>query len=124
MLKVAIIGCGKIADDHLQQIQRIQRIRECRVIATCDREPLMAKQLCRAIPDRASFQRRRGNVGRVQTGRRPHHHFPAEPLLAREALPGTRLSRLYREALHGKRGGSGKVNRPFESKGAESDGRA
>ena len=45
MLKVAIIGCGKIADDHLEQIQRIQRIRECRVIATCDREPLMAKQL-------------------------------------------------------------------------------
>jgi predicted dehydrogenase len=45
MLKIAIIGCGKIADDHLEQIQNIQRIRECKVVATCDREPLMAKQL-------------------------------------------------------------------------------
>src|SRR5438132_2272858 len=45
MLKIAIIGCGKIADDHLDQIQKIQRIRECKIVATCDREPLMAKQL-------------------------------------------------------------------------------
>lgn len=45
MLKIAIIGCGKIADDHLDQIQRIQRIWECKVVATCDKEPLMAKQL-------------------------------------------------------------------------------
>jgi predicted dehydrogenase len=45
MLKIAVIGCGKIADDHLDQIQKIQCVRECRVVATCDREPLMAKQL-------------------------------------------------------------------------------
>ena len=43
MLKVAIIGCGKIADDHLQQIQRIPG---CDVVAACDLEPLMATQLC------------------------------------------------------------------------------
>ena len=43
MLKVAIIGCGKIADDHLQQIQRISG---CDVVAACDLELLMATQLC------------------------------------------------------------------------------
>jgi predicted dehydrogenase len=43
MLKVAIVGCGKIADDHVQQIQRIP---QCEIIGACDLEPLMAKQLC------------------------------------------------------------------------------
>ncbi|MCC7343157.1 MAG: Gfo/Idh/MocA family oxidoreductase [Bryobacterales bacterium] len=43
MLKVAIVGCGKIADDHASQIERI---RDCRIVAVCDREPLMARQLC------------------------------------------------------------------------------
>ena len=42
MLKVAIVGCGKIADDHLQQIRRIA---ECQIVGVCDRELLMAKQL-------------------------------------------------------------------------------
>lgn len=45
MLKIAIIGCGKIADDHAEQIRRIQRERDCRIVATCDREALMARQL-------------------------------------------------------------------------------
>ena len=43
MLKVAIIGCGKIADDHLQQVRRIPG---CEVVGACDLEPLMARQLC------------------------------------------------------------------------------
>jgi len=42
MLRVAIVGCGKIADDHVQAILRIP---DCRIVALCDREPLMAKQL-------------------------------------------------------------------------------
>jgi len=42
MLKVAIVGCGKIADDHSAQLKRIP---ECRIVAACDREPLMAAQL-------------------------------------------------------------------------------
>jgi len=42
MLKVAIVGCGKIADDHALQIQRISG---CEIVAACDTEPLMAKQL-------------------------------------------------------------------------------
>lgn len=42
MLKVAIIGCGKIADSHASQIQRIPG---CEIIGVCDKEELMAKQL-------------------------------------------------------------------------------
>lgn len=42
MLKVAIVGCGKIADSHAFQIQRIAG---CEIVGACDREELMAKQL-------------------------------------------------------------------------------
>jgi len=42
MLKVAIVGCGKIADAHAAQIQRIKG---CEIVAVCDRELLMARQL-------------------------------------------------------------------------------
>jgi predicted dehydrogenase len=42
MLDVAIVGCGRIADSHLAQLKRING---CRVVAVCDREPLMAQQL-------------------------------------------------------------------------------
>ena len=42
MLKIAIVGCGKIADQHLQAIHRIP---DCEIVALCDRELLMAKQL-------------------------------------------------------------------------------
>ena len=42
MLKVAIVGCGKIADSHAAQIRRIAG---CELVAVCDREELMARQL-------------------------------------------------------------------------------
>jgi predicted dehydrogenase len=42
MLKIAIAGCGKIADQHVQAINRLS---DSRVAALCDRELLMAKQL-------------------------------------------------------------------------------
>src|SRR5439155_13161097 len=42
MLKIGIVGCGKIADQHVDAIHRIP---DCEVVALCDREPLMAKQL-------------------------------------------------------------------------------
>jgi predicted dehydrogenase len=41
-LRVAVVGCGKIADQH---VQAIDRIRGCRIVALCDRESLMARQL-------------------------------------------------------------------------------
>jgi predicted dehydrogenase len=52
MLKVAIVGCGKIADDHACQIQRISG---CEIVGVCDREPLMARQLCERFPVKRYF---------------------------------------------------------------------
>src|SRR5215470_5239651 len=52
MLKVALIGCGKIADSHASQIQRIQG---CEIVGVCDREPLMAQQLYDRFPVRRHF---------------------------------------------------------------------
>ncbi len=52
MLKVAIVGCGKIADAHASQIQRIEG---CEIVGVCDREPLMAKQLYERFPVKEYF---------------------------------------------------------------------
>src|SRR5882724_12643411 len=52
MLKVAIIGCGKIADSHASQIQRIKG---CEIVGVCDREPLMARQLYERFPVKRHF---------------------------------------------------------------------
>jgi predicted dehydrogenase len=42
MLRVSIVGCGKIADQHVQAIHRVPA---CQVVSLCDQELLMAKQL-------------------------------------------------------------------------------
>ncbi len=42
MLKVALIGCGLVADQHASQIRRV---RVADLVAVCDREVLMARQL-------------------------------------------------------------------------------
>jgi predicted dehydrogenase len=42
LLRIAIIGCGKIADQH---VLAARRVGDCEVVALCDREILMAKQL-------------------------------------------------------------------------------
>jgi predicted dehydrogenase len=52
MLKIAIVGCGKIADSHAAQIQRISG---CEIVAACDREPLMASQLADRFPVKQCF---------------------------------------------------------------------
>jgi predicted dehydrogenase len=41
-LRIAIVGCGKIADAHAEQIRRIGH---ARLVGVCDREELMARQL-------------------------------------------------------------------------------
>ena len=41
-LRVAIVGCGKIADAHAEQLRWLKG---CEVVAACDREELMARQL-------------------------------------------------------------------------------
>ncbi|MGC1187154.1 MAG: Gfo/Idh/MocA family oxidoreductase [Candidatus Acidiferrales bacterium] len=52
MLKVAIVGCGKIADSHASQIERVEG---CEIVGVCDREPLMAKQISERFPIRRYF---------------------------------------------------------------------
>lgn len=42
-LKVAIVGCGKIADGHIEEVQKMPAM--ARVVAVCDLEPLMAEQI-------------------------------------------------------------------------------
>jgi|SRR5215469_1867993 len=42
MLRIAIVGCGKIADQHAEQIAYIP---DCQIVAVCDHEELMARQL-------------------------------------------------------------------------------
>lgn len=41
MLKVALVGCGKIADQHAEQITQLLG---CSIVGVCDREELMARQ--------------------------------------------------------------------------------
>jgi predicted dehydrogenase len=41
-LKIAIVGCGKIADAHVEEIGKIPSVQLC---AVCDVEPIMAEQL-------------------------------------------------------------------------------
>ena len=52
MLRVAIVGCGKIADGHASVIQTITG---CEIVGVCDREPLMAKQLYERFPIKRCF---------------------------------------------------------------------
>lgn len=52
MLRIAIIGCGKIADSHAAQIQRIPN---CEIVGVCDREPLMAQQLTERFRVRRAY---------------------------------------------------------------------
>jgi predicted dehydrogenase len=74
MLKVAIVGCGKIADLHALQIQRIKG---CEIVGVCDREPLMTKQLS----DRFSVKRCFTDLAELLDQGRPdvvHITTPAE----------------------------------------------
>ena len=77
MLRVAIVGCGKIADSHAAQIQRI---RDCRIVGVCDREPLMARQLFERFPIDECFEdldlmlgKARPDVVHITTS--PQSHF-------------------------------------------------
>src|SRR5207302_1932116 len=77
MLKVAIVGCGKIADAHAAQIRRIAG---GEIVGVCDREPLMARQLYERFPIAAWFSdvtelltRARPDVVHITTP--PESHF-------------------------------------------------
>jgi predicted dehydrogenase len=84
MLKVAIVGCGKIADSHALQIQRIKG---CEIVGVCDREPLMAKQLYERFPVKGHYS----DLGELMSVARPDVvHITTSPeshfTIARECL--------------------------------------
>jgi predicted dehydrogenase len=77
MLRVGIVGCGKIADAHATQILRVGN---CEIVGVCDREPLMAKQLYERFPVKRYFSdmselmtKARPNVVHITTP--PEGHF-------------------------------------------------
>jgi predicted dehydrogenase len=63
MLKVAIVGCGKIADAHASQIQRISG---CEIVGVCDSELLMAEQLCERFSVKGCFTDLRELIGEAR----------------------------------------------------------
>jgi predicted dehydrogenase len=82
MLKIGIVGCGKIADSHAAQIQRIKGTE---IVGVCDREPLMAQQLCDRFSVKQSFmelpellERAKPDVVHITTP--PQIHFEAAKL--------------------------------------------
>src|SRR3989442_1247747 len=64
LLRVAIVGCGKIADAHAEQIRRIKG---CDIVAVCDREPLMGQQLAERFKVKRCFD----DLGRLLEESRP-----------------------------------------------------
>jgi predicted dehydrogenase len=64
VLRTAIIGCGKIADQHVLAMRRIPG---CVLVAICDRELLMAEQL----GERFDVEARYGDPGEMLTSCSP-----------------------------------------------------
>jgi predicted dehydrogenase len=52
VIRVGIIGCGKIADVHAEQLIRVAG---CEIVGVCDKEELMAKQLYERFPIKHYF---------------------------------------------------------------------
>jgi predicted dehydrogenase len=96
MLRIAIIGCGKIADQH---VWAIRRIAQCEIVAACDREVLMAEQLAERlrIPKtfgdvRLMLEQAKPDIVHITTP--PQSHFSlARTCLADEAEALIRLAR-------------------------------
>jgi predicted dehydrogenase len=77
MLKVAIVGCGKIADSHAEHILHIP---DCEIVGVCDREELMARQLQERLGIQAIFTEvktllRRVNPDVVHITTPPQSHY-------------------------------------------------
>jgi predicted dehydrogenase len=84
MLRIAIVGCGKVADQHVDAIHRVP---DCEIVAVCDRELLMARQLGERFGISACFsdlkemlQSTSPDVVHITTP--PQSHYP----LARQCL--------------------------------------
>jgi predicted dehydrogenase len=77
MIRVAIVGCGKIADAHAEQISAIPN---AEIVGVCDTEELMARQLYERFKVKQYFsdidrllEEARPDVVHITTP--PHSHF-------------------------------------------------
>ena len=82
MLKIAIIGCGKIADEHAAAVKLLP---DCEICGVCDSEELMAGQLAERVGIKGSFtdagtllEVTRPDVVHITTP--PQSHFPLAKL--------------------------------------------
>lgn len=64
-LKVAVVGCGKIADGQIEEIAKMPEL--ARVVAVCDREGLMAEQVAARYGIAAHYD----DFGRMLATERP-----------------------------------------------------
>jgi predicted dehydrogenase len=76
-LRISLVGCGKAAENHASQIQHIPDVK---LVAVCDREPLMAEQLAARYSVPKSYanysdmlQKERPDVVHIATP--PQSHF-------------------------------------------------
>jgi predicted dehydrogenase len=76
MLRVAIIGCGKIADQHVQAVARVPG---AAVVGVCDQEGLMAEQLAERyrIEHSALLSAVKPDVVHITTPPRSHYSLAA-----------------------------------------------
>jgi predicted dehydrogenase len=113
MLNVGIVGCGKIADGHVDEIGKLNL---ARVVAVCDIEPILAKRLAvrHAIPywytdiDRMLSDQRldvihiatppQSHLALAQKSVRAGCHVFLEKPLALNAQDGRRLIECVQEA--------------------------
>ena len=98
MLKVGIVGCGKIADSHAAQVKGIPG---CEIVGVCDREMLMAQQLADRFPIKSWYRDVTELLADAQTGRCSYHDSAAKPLRYCKNVPGMGLPCLSREAFYG-----------------------
>jgi predicted dehydrogenase len=83
-LSIVLVGCGKVADQHIGEIQKLQN---ARVVGVCDQEPLMAEQLAfrYGISKHYSdfdrmLEETKPDVVHVTTPPQTHLHFAAKAL--------------------------------------------
>jgi len=78
MIKIGIIGCGKMADQHVAQIRRIPDVE---ITAVCDKEPLMAQDMSERFNIKRHFTDAKEMVNRsnfdvVHITTPPQSHHP------------------------------------------------
>src|ERR1700676_2586706 len=77
-LNIGIVGCGKIADVHIEEIQKLGC---ARVLAVCDLEPILAEQLALrySVPHQYTDFARMLSEHRlhvIHIAAPPHSHLP------------------------------------------------